>query len=64
MIFVIDTNHSMAEEINDVIRAFKEFIAEEIDPSKVPFIVLVEFKDDVRFVAATKKKLKCLAQCG
>jgi hypothetical protein len=54
MIFVIDTTHSMAEEINGVIRALKEFIAEKIDPSKVPFIVLVEFKDDVRFVAATK----------
>ncbi len=53
MVFVIDTTNSMAAEINGVIAALKKFI-EEIDPSKAPLIVLVEFKDDVRFKAATR----------
>ncbi|RKZ70738.1 MAG: hypothetical protein DRQ57_19565, partial [Gammaproteobacteria bacterium] len=53
MVFVIDTTNSMAAEINGVIAALKKFIA-EIDPSKAPLIVLVEFKDDVRFKAATR----------
>jgi len=54
MVLVVDTTYSMTEEINGVINALKNFIAEEIDPSKAPLIVLVEFKDDVRFIAATR----------
>ncbi len=53
MVFVIDTTNSMAAEINGVIVALRNFI-EKIDPSKAPLIVLVEFKDDVRFKAATR----------
>ncbi len=53
MVFVIDTTYSMAAEINGVIVALRNFI-EKIDPSKAPLIVLVEFKDDVRFKAATR----------
>ena len=54
MVLVVDTTHSMTEEINGVINALNNFIAKEIDPSKAPLIVLVEFKDDVRFIAATR----------
>jgi hypothetical protein len=53
MVFVIDTTNSMAAEINGVIAALKKFI-KEIDPSKAPLIVLVEFKDDVWLKAATR----------
>jgi uncharacterized repeat protein (TIGR01451 family) len=53
MIFVVDTTNSMAAEINGVIAALKKFI-EEIEPSQAPLIVLVEFKDNVRFKAATR----------
>jgi hypothetical protein len=50
---LIDTTNSMAAEINGVIRALKKFIT-EIEPSQAPLIVLVEFKDNVRFLAATR----------
>jgi len=53
MVFVVDTTNSMAAEINGVIVALRNFI-QEIDSSKAPLIVLVEFKDDVRFKAATR----------
>jgi len=53
MVFVIDTTHSMAAEINGVIAALKKFIA-KIDPNQELFIVLVEFKDEVRYRAATR----------
>jgi uncharacterized repeat protein (TIGR01451 family) len=53
MVFVVDTTNSMAAEINGVIAALKKFI-KEIEPSKAPLIVLVEFKDDVWLKAATR----------
>jgi uncharacterized repeat protein (TIGR01451 family) len=53
MVFVIDTTNSMAAEIDGVIAAMKKYI-DEIEPSQAPLIVLVEFKDNVRFKAATR----------
>ena len=53
MVFVVDTTNSMAAEINGVIAALKKFI-DDIEPSQAPLIVLVEFKDNVRFKAATR----------
>ncbi|OQW91308.1 MAG: hypothetical protein BWK78_05005 [Thiotrichaceae bacterium IS1] len=51
---VIDTTNSMQGEINGVIKAIKDFLAQQVDASQSPLMVLVEFKDDVRVRAFTK----------
>ena len=51
--FVIDETGSMQGEINGVIRALKQFIA-EIEPSTAPLIALITFKDDVKIKAFTR----------
>jgi hypothetical protein len=50
--FVIDVTGSMQEEINGVIKALKNFIA-EIDPNNAPLVALVVFTDDVKVKAFT-----------
>jgi len=51
--FVIDVTGSMQEEINGVVKALKQFIA-EIDPNNAPLIALVVFTDDVKIKAYTR----------
>lgn len=52
IILVVDTTHSMQEEINGVLKALKEFVT-QIDPATVPKVALVTFKDEVRLEAYT-----------
>jgi uncharacterized repeat protein (TIGR01451 family) len=51
--FVVDVTGSMQEEINGVVKALKQFIA-EIDPNNAPLIALVVFADDVKIKAFTR----------
>jgi len=51
--FVIDVTGSMQEEINGVIKALKDFIA-QIDPNDAPLVALVVFTDDVKIKAFTR----------
>jgi predicted nucleic-acid-binding protein len=53
MVFVIDDSNSMQQEINDIIVALKQFIA-NVDANSAPFIALVTFKDQVTVRAASR----------
>ncbi len=46
MVLVLDTTHSMHEEINGVIKALKAFIKEKMTNNPMQ-VALIEFKDDV-----------------
>jgi uncharacterized repeat protein (TIGR01451 family) len=53
LVFVIDVTGSMQEEMNGVIKALKEFIA-EIDAETAPLMALVTFQDEVKIAAFTQ----------
>jgi uncharacterized repeat protein (TIGR01451 family) len=47
IVFVIDVTNSMQGEIDGIIKALKDFMA-EIDPSTAPLAALVTFRDEVK----------------
>ncbi|MDM8558032.1 carboxypeptidase regulatory-like domain-containing protein [Candidatus Parabeggiatoa sp. HSG14] len=53
IILVMDTTHSMSEEVNGVIKALQTFIEEQINADPPPVVSVIEFKDNVTLRAFT-----------
>jgi len=51
--FVMDTTHSMTEEVNGVINALVTFIEDKIKANQKPLVSIIEFKDNVMLRAFT-----------
>lgn len=51
--FVMDTTHSMYNEVNGVIKALKLFVEEQMAANKNPLVSIIEFKDNVTLKAFT-----------
>ncbi len=50
---VMDTTHSMHEEVNGTMKALEAFIKQQIDANTNPVVNLIEFKDNVTLRAFT-----------
>jgi len=60
IILVMDTTHSMNEEVNGVIRALQTFIEEQIDANLQPLVGVIEFKDNVTLRSFTSNMQQVL----
>jgi uncharacterized repeat protein (TIGR01451 family) len=58
--FVMDTTHSMNEEVNGVIKALQMFIEEQINANLQPIVSIIEFKDNVTLRAFTSNMQQVL----
>jgi len=57
---VMDTTHSMNEEVNGVIRALQTFIEEQINAEPPPLVSVIEFKDNVTLRSFTSNMQQVL----